>query len=362
MQFLIVVRDEKGDLIFTPGTAKEVSGFCSLNRSQMKSECAKYYNNLFDKYDSENNRIRGYSRCPYGLQSIGPIDWSEKARIASGFLIDKGSIETIPDDVVRNASTTKDAVEGYLATFDSVAREFYLHSYGYLESAIHDVRHLNQAITSHAERLLKAFGYDPNQEWDMKKLYESEADKRALSIYCASRDMSSALSMHEIAIDPSRASDERILHQIHKLFYRQKQISMEKIIDKNLSLTIGNTTKSILLTKSFSLIPMILLNNAIKYAERNSTIKLEFVEAGSIFRIVCTNSGPVLRQDELEKVFNKYWRGSNRSGIPGHGIGLWLANLIVKANLGAIDMRAVEKSRDMAGRKVGDTIVTIKLP
>jgi hypothetical protein len=52
--------------------------------------------------------------------------------------------------------------------------------------------------------------------------------------------------------------------------------------------------------------------------------------------------------------------GFEPAGIAGHGIGLWLAKLIVDATLGTIDMQVTEQGRDISGRRLGQTQVTIK--
>lgn len=355
---LIISRKEEGGLEFSTTSSDAASEFCAKKQSGAGSKCDEHYSQLFSKPESGK---RSLFSCPYGLSSVGPINWTERPRIVSGFLPSDQQSTALPQEVARSALISNANLEKYLESFDQIAREYFDQSYAYLESAIHDVRHLNSAITSHAERLLKQLGYDMGQEWDLSNLNSSETGRKALSVYCASRDISSALSMHEIAIDPKRASDELVPHHLHKIFYKQLQISSEKIGEKKLATQLGNTSKIIQLTKSFSLIPMILINNAVKYSSSGSLIKLEFVEAGPFFRIICTNSGPVLRGDELPKAFKKHWRGSNRSGIPGHGIGLWLAKLIVEANLGTIEMSVNEKGRDIAARRVGDTTVTIRL-
>ena len=356
MKFQIVTLKDESELGFSAGSVKSFNNYCLSKRSEKNSGCESFYKQRFSEFKTEE---REFTKCPYGLFCVGPIKWTENVRIASGFLIDGNDC---PSGIIGTVdATTKAEVLEYIESFDNIAREFYQQSYSYLESAIHDVRHLNADITTHAERLLNKLGYAENVEWDKAKINSDEIDKRTLSIYCASRDISAALSMHEIAIDPRRASDDVVPTNIHKLFYRQKQINLEKLEKKKLNVQLENTLVTKNLTKSFSLMPIVLLNNAIKYAETNSTIHIKFVETRNIFRIICVNKGPIVRNDELKTVFLKNRRGSNKSGVSGHGIGLWLASLIVQANSGTIEMATEEKGRDMAGRRTGFTSVTIRL-
>lgn len=355
MKYQIVTSNDDMKLEFTPCDSQVINNFCRSRRDEKNSQCEEFYKQQFLSF---NSNTRTFNRCPYGLCSVGPIKWTERTRIASGFLLEGKVPHGLPENVEIN---TEKQVDDYLRSFDHIASEFFQQNYEYLESAIHDVRHLNAEVTAHAESLLKGLGYAEYADWDKEKLYSSDVDKRTLSIYCASRDISAALSIHEIAIDPQRAKDDVVPTNIHKLFYRQKQINLEKLEKKKLSVQIENTSVSKKLTRSFALIPIILLNNAIKYAENNSTISINFIETGSTFRIICNNSGPIVRNDELDIVFLKGRRGSNKSGIPGHGIGLWLASLILHANLGTISMATQEGGRDYVGRRTGITSVTVRL-
>lgn len=356
MKYQIVTLNDDSKLEFTPGINQTISSFCQLKKNEEHTKCPSFYQQLFLDYKSE---VREFTKCPYGLYCVGPIKWTEQPRIVSGFIIEG---DDCPSELSGDVEiSTKAQVLEYLADFDKIARELYDQSYGNLEAAIHDVRHLNANITSHAERLLKILGYTENADWDKANLNSQETDKKTLSIYCASRDISAALSMYEIAIDPRRASDDVVPTNIHKSFYRQKQINLEKLDKKRLNVQIENTSVSKNLTQSFSLVPIILLNNAIKYAEINSAIYIKFVDTGNTFKIICTNTGPIVRKDELKVVFLKNQRGSNRSGVSGHGIGLWLASLILHANLGTIEMETDETGRDLAGRKIGKTTITVRL-
>ncbi len=356
MQFHSIYLTEDSKLDITSSSLQALTKFCHAKRNETNSQCEFFYQKCFSELNDTN---RSFIKCPYGLHCVGLIKWTQQDRIASGFLFEADSHQHQLNGAID--TSTKEQVLELLSGYDKIADELYQQSYRYLEAAIHDVRHLNADVTAHAERLLSNLGYAETAEWDKAKLNSQETDKRTLSIYCASRDISAALSMHEIAIDPRRASGDVAPTNIHKIFYRQKQVNLEKLEKKKLTVQLENTSITKGLTRSFQLIPIILLNNAIKYSENNSTIQIKFQATGNIFRIIFTNYGPIVRANELLRVFQKNYRGSNRSGVSGHGIGLWLASLIVHANLGTIEMEIEETGRDIAGRKTGRTSVVIRL-
>jgi light-regulated signal transduction histidine kinase (bacteriophytochrome) len=234
----------------------------------------------------------------------------------------------------------------------------------HFEAALHDARHLNQTITDTAERLLAGRGYSSDASpWDMRPFREDEELKRFLMIYSASRDLSAAMLMHEISRDPTQATRDITGIPMHRLFYRQFRISDDRLRAARMTWKLGETDKTLRLSSAFRVVPKILIDNAIKYGARDSEISINFVErtTDSFYRIVFTNYGLVIRDDEREKVFSRGVRGSNKGGAQGHGFGLWLAKIIVQANGGAIELRIHEKGRDMSGGRVGNTIVEIKL-
>ncbi len=79
-----------------------------------------------------------------------------------------------------------------------------------------------------------------------------------------------------------------------------------------------------------------LLNNAIKYGEERGLITIRILERGSSISFQVWNSGPGIPPEKLETIFERFSRGNSKPGIAGHGIGLYLARLIVEAHGGRI--------------------------
>lgn len=76
----------------------------------------------------------------------------------------------------------------------------------------------------------------------------------------------------------------------------------------------------------------ILLDNAIKYADNNSKIHLSLYNSKKFIHLVVKNNAQGVKQGDLSKVFDRFYRldESRNSKIKGYGIGLSLANLIVE--------------------------------
>jgi signal transduction histidine kinase len=85
-----------------------------------------------------------------------------------------------------------------------------------------------------------------------------------------------------------------------------------------------------------------LLTNAIKYAPAGSRVDLEAHAEDSSGQVVIgvTDQGPGIAQDEAERVFEKFVRGSQAGQSPGLGLGLYIVRRIVELHGGRVMLRS----------------------
>jgi two-component system, OmpR family, sensor kinase len=85
-----------------------------------------------------------------------------------------------------------------------------------------------------------------------------------------------------------------------------------------------------------------LLSNAIKYSPTGKPITIRAaIEAGDAV-ISIEDHGIGIPAADIDRVFARYWRGSNVSGIVGTGIGLYLVRMIVDLHHGRIAVESIE--------------------
>jgi len=90
----------------------------------------------------------------------------------------------------------------------------------------------------------------------------------------------------------------------------------------------------------------ILVDNAIQFSPGDSTIVLRGAavpaEPGVTFvqqlELSVSNEGAGIPPDEVELVFNKFFRGRNARGLPGSGLGLYMARSVIEAHGGSVDL------------------------
>ncbi len=83
-----------------------------------------------------------------------------------------------------------------------------------------------------------------------------------------------------------------------------------------------------------------LLSNAIKYAPYNGKINLKLTQSSGQVLIDITDNGPGIPEEEEEKVFKAFYRGSNsgKGLIKGSGLGLSIVKEFVEAHEGKLEL------------------------
>ncbi len=78
------------------------------------------------------------------------------------------------------------------------------------------------------------------------------------------------------------------------------------------------------------------IDNAVKYSPRQSSIKICAISYDLFFRIDVTDQGIGIGEEEQEKIFTRFYRSAKVSGYEGVGLGLFLAREIISSGGGYI--------------------------
>ncbi len=96
-----------------------------------------------------------------------------------------------------------------------------------------------------------------------------------------------------------------------------------------------------------------LLDNAIKYSDENTSVKTSLTANNTHAIVTVADEGIGIPEDDLTKVFDRFYRASNVKGITGTGLGLAISHEIIEKHNGQISMDNADK---------GGTEVTLILP
>ncbi len=84
------------------------------------------------------------------------------------------------------------------------------------------------------------------------------------------------------------------------------------------------------------------LSNAIRHCNEGGSVTLEIVGIGDQTSISIHNTGIPIPTDEIPKVFERLYRGEYARNSPGSGLGLTIAERIVRLHQGTIDIESGE--------------------
>lgn len=83
-----------------------------------------------------------------------------------------------------------------------------------------------------------------------------------------------------------------------------------------------------------------ILENAIKYSNQNSQIKISINKMDIYTRINIEDHGIGVTKEDYSNIFNRFYRGRNADDYNGVGIGLYLASLIMSKQGGYITVKS----------------------
>ncbi len=96
-----------------------------------------------------------------------------------------------------------------------------------------------------------------------------------------------------------------------------------------------------------------LVENAVKYSPPETNVMVAATFSGGGTEINISDEGPGIPEDDLPRIFEKYYRGRSAGSLQGNGLGLAVVKTIVEAHGGKVTVR---------NRSVGGAQFTINLP
>jgi K+-sensing histidine kinase KdpD len=80
-----------------------------------------------------------------------------------------------------------------------------------------------------------------------------------------------------------------------------------------------------------------IIENAAKYSAPRTSIGIRAEQGEGTIQIKVINKGQVLASGEMERVFERFYRGQRFAGaVPGSGLGLWIARALIEACSGHV--------------------------
>jgi signal transduction histidine kinase len=207
----------------------------------------------------------------------------------------------------------------------------------FLSMASHEFRTPLTVIDGHAQRLINARNRLGSDEVAERAAKVRQAVVRMTSVIDNLIDSSRLLDGEaELYFHPAEFDMAGLLHEIcrwHREVTPRAEI-VERLGDKPLRV-MGDRK---LLFQVFHN----LVSNAIKYSPNGGTIRVEAASLGGEIQASVTDQGLGVPDKDRARLFERYYRGSNVSGIVGTGIGLYLVKMVVDLHGGSVAVDSTE--------------------
>jgi len=142
----------------------------------------------------------------------------------------------------------------------------------------------------------------------------------------------------ELYLEPTEMDMALLLHEVCQL--HREMVPGADIAERFTATTMPMVGDAKLLFQVFSN----LLSNAVKYSPGGGTIEVEATIDGDEVVVTVADHGIGIPAGDLDRLFERYHRGSNVSGIVGTGVGLYLVKIAVDRHGGRIEVHSKEGS------------------
>lgn len=290
--------------------------------------------------------VDGWSECPNGLACFSHKlpNSTNKKFVCYGMKV-KGISTLVGKSNVLTIKTNQEAIETLVSRTMRSYSEVENQLINILRSSIHEVRSINTDIYH------SALGANNNGGVATNKALKNIV---ALSGLLKERtDFLDAISNPlMLSIRGGKSDIYRMFDKVIRSLYAS---SIQKSVRIRLS---GDTKGRVEGIQLFSVIPYLMLQNALKYAPRNTEITVNLQEDDDTIYVKTSSWGPLVEKDEFDKIFRSGYRGIHAVEFEkdGTGIGLYfLKQLIEMHDGGSVRFFQDEKSKVIDGTNFAQT-------
>jgi two-component system phosphate regulon sensor histidine kinase PhoR len=180
-------------------------------------------------------------------------------------------------------------------------------------------------------------GVEPEEQPEFLRRIRQQVDRLTTlvnELLDLSRIESGAISLQP---EPVRLSD--LVAEAASLLRARAEPLGVTIVDEGSDLTVEADRASLLRVVSN------LLDNAIKFSPAGGTVRVAAVDEGALVALSVTDDGPGIKEQNLPRVFERFYKGDASRAEPGVGLGLAIVKHLVRAHGGT----ATVASRPGAG-------------
>jgi hypothetical protein len=325
MKYLVPHRT---DATFEDGTYIKALDFCKNNC--FNGRCNEFYHRInASDYDK-------FITCPYGMSVyVTGIDGQPYfficMRCRSAYEKSKAKGIDNPDGkVVYNPILDQENLNALIEYSIQTENENKLltEKRASVESISHEVKKLNAQIKDRSDAIIQTFDIDTfetHHSQELKALIE-----KIKTIYICSAMVNTRFSLLDYEKNPQVLQQGAIFScNIYKKFSKMIKI-FSNYLGRKVPIEIrGNSYRCIDAYPTFEMIPLLIIDNAVKYSYQNSPVTISFSESESNLLVDIESYSPYCSKEDLDKIFTKGYRGKHAARVSdGSGIGLFFAKML----------------------------------
>ena len=306
-------------------------------------------------------QMRRYSAAPLGWSRC-PLDFHIYATNAPD-----GSRIVVPGIIVPGEKRPKRKLYDYGVEFPKAKIEAFAKSIvdekarveeaaaSELQALTHDIRALSAEIYTAAE-LVKS---------DISERQMAAAAHRAETVIAAQQMLSMRLDIVDFSTGQFlEQNPERI--PVYKKVHKAVLCLKPKSNSAEITLTFQGPSVAFTYGPAiFELIPFVLIQNAIKYAPNGSEIVIKVSDFDMRIDFHVQSQGPKIRSAEIDRIFERGYRGveAQKTGKSGSGLGLFAARaLTIDSFGGSLDVIQDSFPAVINGQEYYRTTFSVKVP
>ena len=150
------------------------------------------------------------------------------------------------------------------------------------------------------------------------------------------------MQMIDVIVNPGSITNGSYKRtNLYKLFERVGKLMQARAAERNVDINWYATDRieDAYYYDSIQFIPLILLDNAIKYSHRGKSVRvyINLINSHTV-QLKVSSFGKTVDYDEVDRIFKKFVQGSNsrQYSSGGIGLGLWVLSNIVQAHNGTV--------------------------
>lgn len=205
-----------------------------------------------------------------------------------------------------------------------------------LRDTMHEVREFNRIVKANSEMLTRQLRIEEDGPLQLSSENARGIRNHAVAILETAQMLSARLDLIDLETNPDSFSNEqRVASGVFGKFDKARKMLRVKARDKRVDIEFsGESFTKIDLYPVFDIVPFLILENAIKYAPRETKVNVSFSERGNCIDVVIESVGPLVKENERSRLVEKNFRGecAKALGVPGTGFGLHFAKFVCDLN------------------------------